>query len=135
MVPEGLGDKLQSVLPAVGTYAKEIGVPVSGPPFTRVFGFDAHRGVLDVEVGLPVTRRAEGRGDIQPSELPGGPAASVWHLGSHDGLPETHRALLAWSMANGHPLSGASWEIYVTDPRAEPDQSKWRTRVVLHLEP
>ena len=25
--------------------------------------------------------------------------------------------------------AGAPWEVYVTDPGAEPDQSKWRTEI------
>lgn len=29
--------------------------------------------------------------------------------------------------------AGAPWEVYVTDPGAEPDQSKWRTDIFFPL--
>ena len=50
-------------------------------------------------------------------------------MGAYDSLPQTWSALTAWMSAHGLEPAGAPWEVYVTDPGAEPDTSKWRTDI------
>ncbi|MYG02265.1 MAG: hypothetical protein F4173_08285 [Acidobacteriia bacterium] len=62
-------------------------------------------------------------------ELPCGTMATVTHIGPYEGLPNTWAALTEWIRSQGLEAAGAPWEVYVTDPGAEPDQSKWRTDI------
>ena len=66
---------------------------------------------------------------IQAGELPAGTAATVTHLGPYDNLRHTWEALTEWMKSQGLAGAGAPWEVYVTAPGAEPDQSKWRTDI------
>ena len=78
---------------------------------------------------MPVASRMDGAGRVKAGELPGGRVATVTHMGPYDELPQTWAALTEWMGAQGLQPAGAPWEVYVTDPGAEPDQSKWRTDI------
>ena len=78
---------------------------------------------------MPVAAPLDGSGRIQASELPAGTVATVTHMGPYDALPQAWSALTEWMEAQGLEPAGAPWEVYMTDPGAEPDQSKWRTDI------
>ena len=84
---------------------------------------------LELECAVPVHAPMEGTGRVQPSELPTCKAATVTHLGPYDDLPKTWSALTQWMGSQGLQPAAAPWEVYVTDPTEEPDQSKWRTDI------
>lgn len=85
--------------------------------------------VLEVECAMPVSMPMDGAGRVQPSELPACTVATVTHLGPYTDLPKTWSALTQWMGSQGLQPASAPWEIYVTDPGEEPDQSKWRTDI------
>ena len=70
-----------------------------------------------------------GTGRIRAGELPGGTVAAVTHLGPYENLRHTWAALTEWMRSQGLEGAGAPWEVYVTDPGAEPDASRWRTDI------
>ncbi len=86
-------------------------------------------GSLEMECAMPVASDMDGAGRIQAGELPAGLAATVTHVGPYDTLPQSWSALTEWMGQEGLEPRGAPWEVYVTDPGAEPDQSKWRTEI------
>ena len=64
--------------------------------------------------------------------LPPGEYAVVTHVGPYEGVADAHGALDEWVTAQGrvqHDAAGARIEIYVTDPRAESDPTKFRVDV------
>jgi effector-binding domain-containing protein len=118
-------------LPAVWRYVREVGGMIAGPPFTRYHAVEGDR--VDLEAGLPVRSALPPKGEIKPRELPGGEAAVVTHVGPYEGLPATGAALAKWVAARGRTAAGPNWELYVTDPGAEPNPEKWRTEIVKPL--
>ena len=42
-------------------------------------------------------------------------------MGPYDALRQTWAALTEWMSSQGLQPAGAPWEVYVTDPGAEPD--------------
>jgi AraC family transcriptional regulator len=124
---------LAQILPAVFTYAQRAAVPFAGPPFTRYV--TTGRGLLTVEAGMPVAGPARGDGEIEVSELPGGPAAVAVHVGPYETLEHTHAAVERWLEASGHVAAGPPWEVYVTDPGEVPDPAAWRTEVIYPVRP
>lgn len=130
VTPEQVGSKLAEVLPAIFGYASSGAATIVGQPFSR---YHATSPKLDIEAGIPVAAAAKAKGEIVPSELPGGAAATTIHTGPYERLHEAHAALAQWAEANGHTPSGPPWEVYVTDPGSEPDPNKWQTRVYLPL--
>ena len=84
---------------------------------------------IELECAIPVGSPMAGAGRVEPGELPAGTAATVTHLGPYEELGGTWSALTAWMQSEGLEPAGAPWEVYVTDPGAEPDPSKWRTDI------
>jgi effector-binding domain-containing protein len=111
------------------------GVKPAGPPFVRYHTFGETE--TDLEVGIPVAEAPPGAGQVAAGELPGGPAVTTWHIGSHDGLGDAYARLDAWLKEHDREPDGAAWEVYTwIDPGLEPDPSgwpapsEWRTQLV-----
>ena len=106
---------------------KQIGREPAGMPFAVYHSMDGD--AIDLECGMPVDSPMEGAGRVQAGELPAGTVATVTHMGPYDALRQTWAALTEWMSTQGLQPAGAPWEVYATDPGAEPDQSKWRTDI------
>lgn len=116
-----------SLFGEVYAYIHECGRQPAGMPFSRYHSMDGN--TVDVECGMPVAPALDGRGRVQAGELPAGTVATVTHMGPYDDLPQTWAELTQWMESQGLQPTGSPWEVYVTDPGAEPDQSKWRTDI------
>ena len=114
-----------------GLLARQGAQPV-GPPFAR---YVMHPDAFEVEAGAPVVGPVTPEGRVVPGTLPGGPAAVTTHTGAYEELGGALDALTAWVAEHGAEPAGAHWEVYFSDPQAEPDPSRWRTDVVLPYRP
>jgi effector-binding domain-containing protein len=71
--------------------------------------------VPNVEVGVELEGPlAAPSGRVVASALPEGRAATTVARGapSREGIAAAHAAVVEWSRANGHELTGARWEVY-----------------------
>lgn len=109
-------------------YLAQAKISPAGPPFAR---FTFLEDAVAVEAGFPVSQEVAGRGPVEPSLLPGGPAAVTTHIGRYEDLDKAYDAVKQWLQDHGRTPAGPHWECYYTDPNAEPDPSKWRTDVVM----
>jgi effector-binding domain-containing protein len=112
-----------------GTLSRQ-GIEPVGPPFAR---YDLQGDAFFLEAGAPVARPVAGEGRVVPGTLPSGPVAITTHVGPYDRLGDAVDALTAWVVAQGSTPAGAHWEVYYSDPIAEPDPAGWRTDVVLPM--
>ncbi|NNE96698.1 MAG: GyrI-like domain-containing protein [Acidimicrobiales bacterium] len=108
--------------------AGEAGIDIAGPPFGFYPGMPGETVVI--EAGFPVSAPIAEMGDVHPLELPGGKAVEVIHVGPFEAMKETYAALQTWMAEKGLQPAAGMWEIYLTDPQTEPDQSKWQTKIV-----
>ncbi|MFF8960606.1 GyrI-like domain-containing protein [Streptomyces sp. NPDC014894] len=119
------------------------GVAFAGAPFFRFNTVDM-AGESDVEAGIPVVMAPEPEGDIRIGTLPPGRYATVAHTGHPDQLFDIAAALrewadregLVWDMTetgDGVERWGCRLESYLTDPRIEPDLSKWEIELSFRL--
>lgn len=118
------------------------GFEMRGAPFFRYLSF-ARDGTVDLEWAAPVATPVEGEGRVKAGVLPGGRYACLEHVGPFSGLREATGRLLDWAEANGHRLDqtregertrfGGRIELYLTDPRQEPDSARWRTDILIRL--
>lgn len=129
---EGIPAACSQALPEAWNAAEALGLAPSGPPFVRYFTMPP--GEVDFEAGVPIAERpATGLGRAEPGELPGGDVAEAWHVGPYGTLHQTYDALMRWIGEQGRAPGGSMWELYWTDPSAEPDPATWRTEVVVPL--
>jgi AraC family transcriptional regulator len=125
---EQLRDFFDESLPTVWRAVQAQGLSPAGPPFARYHGMPAQ--TVDVETGFPVEGFVTA-GDVQSTVLPACRAAVAMHVGPYEGLAQTWEALMRWSVEQGLTRAGDDfWEVYLSDPGAEPDPSSWRTQLV-----
>ena len=131
--------KMQDLPDILGAHFGEIfgyviqnGQQPAGMPLSRYHSMDGES--VDLECGIPINAPLDGTDRIKPGSLPGGRVATVTHVGPYEGLPQTWSALFEWIGAEGLKPADAPWEVYLTDPGAEPDSSKWRTQIFFPVE-
>jgi effector-binding domain-containing protein len=120
----------------------ERGVAPSGAPFFRYLLIDMER-ELEVEAGVPVATAMAGEGDVLAGVLPAGRYVTATHVGHPDELIKRTGELLSWAAEHGlvwdrvDTERGERWgcrlEIMHTDPRVEPDPSRWTTELAFRL--
>ena len=118
-------EELPQVLgPTYGTIAQylgEMGEQPVGPPFVAYFNEDMED--LDIEIGFPVARELPGRGDVQPSEIPGGKMATCIHAGPYGEIDPAYEALTEFVAESDHEAPGVCYEIYLNDPQETPPEA------------
>jgi effector-binding domain-containing protein len=134
----GLADRLGEVF----GWLAEHGVAPAGPPFFRYHVIDM-ASLLTVEAGVPVLAAVDGDDRVIAGVLPGGRYATALHVGPYDGLIGAVDNLLQWADSQGLEWDrssaddGEHWgcrlEIYLTDPRQQPDPAKWETQLAFRL--
>lgn len=126
-----LADAMGRLFQMVSSALRDQGVEAASAPFARYHSMGA---TVDLEAGMIVNGRIRPDGQVQPGELPGGPAAIAVHTGPYETLRATHEAMRRWLEANpGQKANGGPWELYVTDPADEPDPTRWMTEVIYPL--
>jgi len=124
-------DKIAQIMgPLFGevyAYIQQCGQQPVGMPFSIYHSMEGD--AVELECGMPVGSQMDGAARVESGELPCGTMATVTHTGPYEGLPNTWAALTEWISSQGLEAAGAPWEVYVTDPGAEADQSKWRTDI------
>ncbi len=125
--------KLGEMLPAVFDHVMGNGGAPTGMPFARYDTLSDD--TSDIEAGAPVAAHVAETDQIKQSKLPAGPAVKLTHLGPYENLSAAHTTLNEWLEENKREAAGPPWEIYVTDPGSEPDNTKWVTEVYYPLEP
>ena len=119
---------MAAALSTVRDYLRKAGVARTGPPFAR---YTFLGDVVAVEAGFPVAVEVAGDGLVEPSALPGGPAAVTTHVGDYTSLPRAFHAVRVWLHDHGMAPASPHWESYLTNPGAEPNPSRWRTEMVV----
>jgi effector-binding domain-containing protein len=118
------------------------GLTPAGPPFLKYNVIDMAR-QLEIDNGVPVAAPVVGDGEVIAGVLPAGRYATVIHVGHPSELVGATKALLDWGAGQNltwdmsPSADGDRWgsrlEIYLTDPREEPDMSKWVTQLAFRL--
>jgi effector-binding domain-containing protein len=128
-IPAFLGRAYVEVMQALRVH----GIAPAGPPFAYYLGMPT--ATVEMEAGFPVATPCGEYGDVVPSELPGGSIASTMHVGPYERMVETYNALMQWMTEHELAPGQSMWEIYLSDPRQEPDSSKWETQVFWPVTP
>ena len=106
----------------------EARVEPAGPPFARYFNMDEP---FEFEAGVTVAAPFAGTAEVKPGQIGGLKAAVGMHIGPYETLAQTYAAMTAWIEGLGRSVTGPMWEIYLTDPTAEPDPQRWKTEIFI----
>ncbi|WP_377267209.1 GyrI-like domain-containing protein [Peterkaempfera sp. SMS 1(5)a] len=129
-------------LPEVLGWLAARGVEPAGPPFLRYRVIDMER-QLEIEAGVPVAATPEPDGEFRCGALPPGRYVTAEHTGRPDGMIGAVDAVFAWAAERelvwdaAPDPEGTRWgcrlEVFLTDPRVEPDPERWRTELAFRL--
>ncbi len=108
-------------------------IEMAGAPCGIYFTFDEANGVTDMAAAMPIPTTASWDGDLETFEIPAGPAFVLDHYGAYEKLGDAHNALDAYLAQRGLAQQPLVVEEYLTDPGAEPDTSKWLTRIYYYV--
>ena len=139
----GAADTLPAELAA---WMQAHGIAPAGAPFFKynVIGSEG----LELEWGAPTkppgkSGHVEGDNRVHAGVLPAGRYATLVHTGPYGGLRDATAALLKWVADHHHRLDvrktragekfGGRFEVYLTDPRQQPDAAQWRTAIAIRL--
>ena len=123
-----LGPWLKKAFGEVATYLERKGAGPVGMPFARYHRVAGDQ--FEVEAGFVATTPVAGEGEVEPSDLPKGPAAVTLHVGSYGTIAHAYEALADWVRAQGGEPVGDPWELYLSDPEGDEDPASWRTEIV-----
>ncbi|WP_326835812.1 GyrI-like domain-containing protein [Amycolatopsis rhabdoformis] len=132
----GLPEVAHRIAALAGALA-ERGIAPADAPFFRYLVIGPDMASLTVEAGVPVAEPVDLGEEYFNAVVPGGKYAKATHHGAPDGLVAATAELLAWGKAEGvhwdrtEAVDGEHWagrlEVYRTDPRVQPDATKWET--------
>ena len=118
------------------------GVAPAGAPFWKYDLIDMH-GTLEIEAGVAVAEPVSGDERVLGGVLPAGRYVMTRHVGHPSTLMAATAALLDWAATHGltwdktDTPTGERWgsrlEIYLTDPRDQPDMNQWETELAFRL--
>lgn len=123
-----IGPWLQNAFDEVAVYLERKGAGPAGMAFARYR--HTGEGMVEVEAGFPASTPTSGEGNVEPSDLPGGPAAVTVHVGPYDATAAATEVLRAWVLEQGGEPIGDAWEVFFIDATIDHDLSTWRTEVI-----
>ncbi len=123
-----LSSKMMEMYPELMNYLSEVNSEISGPPFA-IYHKSETEGYTLLECGLPINSKIEGKDNINFLEITPTKTIMASHFGHYNTVKTTYNALLKYINENKIEVTGSPWEMYITDPMKEPDQSKWETKV------
>src|SRR5262245_16199803 len=119
---ETLPGAIDRGFPALFAGLAERGAQPAGAPFIRYLRTGEE---MEIDLGVPV---ADGE-----QTLPAGRWLVALHVGHFSGLHAAHGELQEWAREQGIAWSEFC-ERYLTDPREEPDPSRWETELAYLIE-
>jgi len=123
-----LSGKMIEMYSALLKYIKENNEDFSGHPFA-IYHPCEEEGYTMLECGLPVDKEFLETETINFIELPVSKVVMASHFGHYNTVKESYQAIESFVSDNNLEINGSPFEVYITDPMSEPDQSKWETKV------
>ncbi len=111
----------------IAMYMQEMGEQPKEAPYTAYYNMDMEN--LDVEMGFPVSKPIEGRGEIKSGEIPEGRYVEGMYQGPYSGLAAAYDAINAWLAEKVLNTPGTAYEYYFNTPGQVPD-SELLTKIV-----
>ncbi len=128
MFSEGFG-AVMSYLGANGHGEKMI-----MPPFSFTHSYDKETTISSFSPAIQVTESVSVGEGLHSDYMRAHKGMVYTHEGSFDNLSSVYEMMVKTLMSKGYTMQFPSYEIYLTDPSTEPDQSKWQTKIVIPVE-
>lgn len=122
-----IGMKLGHAYGEIGKVAGKQQLKQQGPVFA-IYYTDSQTN-FEFDACVPVNKSGKSDGAVKAGELKAGNSVVVHFYGPYTQTPKAHEAAHEYIKAHNKQITGAPYEIYVTDPMMEKDSMKWLTEV------
>ena len=111
-------------------HMQENKIECSGIPAAVYFGWNMDINETNVAAALPVDNNVTGDGIIS-IEIPSRKAYMTDYYGPYDEMMPAYTAIISRMEKDKAEMDLPCLELYMNDPVAEPDSSKWHTRIIV----
>lgn len=126
--PGEIGKKLGVSYGEINDMMKKNNEQMAGPPFAVYNNYNPQTGV-DVQACVPVAKTGATAGRVKTMEVAAGRAIKMHYWGDYNKMGDAHKAMQDYIAQNHLTITGAPWEVYITDPMTEKDTAKWHTEI------
>jgi effector-binding domain-containing protein len=127
-LPQACASAYQSIM----EYLIGLGEQPAGMPFAGYYNMDMQN--LDVEIGFPVAKHTEGKGNIKASEIAAGKYVTATYKGPYKDMVPAYDAIQKWIDENGFTTDYSEtrpcYEFYLNSPMEVPE-SELLTEIVI----
>lgn len=123
--PDEIGATLGASYGAMGAAVGEDGM--AGRPTALFYSYTDT--LTEMEAAMPIAEVMEAPEGMEVKTLDSCSALKIDFYGWYGDTEGAHMAMDAHMQANGLEMAGPVREVYVTDPGAEPDTTKWLTEI------
>ena len=119
--PDAIGDTLANAYREITDFMAAHDLKINGQPMaiTRAWSEQGYQ----FDAAIPVAMRpVELSGRVRAGQSPSGPSVRVVHIGPYDRMAPSYEKLAAYMAANGLREGSVSWEHYISDPGATPEE-------------
>ena len=107
-----------------------IDMDTTSMPFAIYHTFDETTYKADMEFAIPVMGAQAAPEGLSSGTLAAGDYLLGEHMGPYELSGDTWEAMDAFIACEQIQVTGAPYEMYITDPMSEPDSTKWVTHIV-----
>ncbi|MBL4586919.1 MAG: SRPBCC family protein [Flavobacteriales bacterium] len=126
--PENIGDFYGENFGKIMGYMAKNGIELNGHPGGLIYSWTDT--LAKMSAAVPIKTDAEGTKEIEFRVVEGGRALQIDYYGAYEKSGLAHMEMDSYMEANSLEMNGTVVEVYVTDPTAETDTSKWLTQVI-----
>jgi effector-binding domain-containing protein len=116
---EKMPNLLGAVYHSIVNYIVESGEEPLGPAFIAYYNMDMEN--LNIEIGFPISKEIEGKGDIALRYIPAGKKATGFHKGPYNEIGPLYDRLATWISEKGNEPTGVVYEYYYNSPQEIPE--------------
>lgn len=113
----------------LATALQKSNVQMTGPALSFYPRWDEAKKEMDMVCAFPVPADAKLPAKYKVQQTTGGLAVKAVHQGDYNNLEETHNQINQYIQFRKLQITGAPWEVYLTDPMTEKDTTKWITEI------
>ncbi|TYQ12813.1 UNVERIFIED_CONTAM: effector-binding domain-containing protein [Acetivibrio alkalicellulosi] len=125
-LPQEIGKAYMKILERL----KELGEEPVEFPYVAYYNMDMEN--LQVEMGFPVSKIFDGKGEIEATEIPAGKKATCVYKGPYKDSEPVYNSMAKWMGENGHEPTGVVYEVYYNSPNDVPE-NELLTKIVFLL--
>ncbi|MDZ7740841.1 MAG: GyrI-like domain-containing protein [Bacteroidota bacterium] len=124
-----MAEKMDFFFSKMTKFAKAKKLEQTAYPFCIYLDWNPDEGYMVTKCGFPVNKEVKSGKEVEFYVMPPTKAVMSVYKGPYDKMEPTYNAINEYIAEFGLEMNGAPIEMYVTDPKMEPDTSKWTTQI------